>query len=125
MEGRERDSLDNCAARSRDTIHVLFDQLPMVILDLLATVPAEVESVQMLVGEAGRAALSECDLGRWRLDVFVALLVVVRGGGHVVASEDASGDNNSVGGVKGQALWLVKEISMIGRKAVEADCIQR
>jgi len=34
-------------------------------------------------------------------------------------------ENNSVGGAKGQALWLVEEISMIGGEAVEADCIQR
>jgi hypothetical protein len=57
--------------------------------------------------------------------MLLALLVVVRGGGHVVASEDATGEKNSVGGAKVQALWLVKEINIFSGKAVEADCFQR
>jgi len=77
------------------------------------------------LGGVDRAALLECDLGRWHRDEFVSVLVLVRRGGHVVASEDATGEKNSVGGAKEQALWLVKEISMISGKAVEADCIQR
>jgi hypothetical protein len=123
-EGREGDLLDNCCVCSRDSLHVLFDELAMVILDLLVTVPVEVKSVHMVVGRVGRAALLECDLGRWRRDVFVPVLVV-GGGGHVVASEDATGEKDSVGGAKEEALWLVKEVSMIGVQAVEAGCIQR
>jgi hypothetical protein len=60
----------------------------MVILDLLATLPVEVESIHIVMGRVYRLALLECNLGRWCRDIFFTLLVVVRGGGHVVASED-------------------------------------
>lgn len=73
---------------TRDSLHVLFNELAMVILDLLVTVPMEVESVHMVMGQVGQATLLECDLGRWWWDVFVAVLVVVRGGASVVVSKE-------------------------------------
>jgi len=49
-EGREGDSHDNRCVRSRDSLHVLFDNSAMVILDLLGTLLVEVESIHMVVG---------------------------------------------------------------------------
>jgi len=62
-KGERGDSLDDSRVHSRDSLHVLFDEVAMVI-DLLATVPVEVESVHMVVGGVGQNALLECDFGR-------------------------------------------------------------
>jgi len=75
-KGGRGDSLDDSRVHSRDSLHVLFDEVAMVILDLLATVPVEVESVHMVVGGVGQNALLECDFGRWRRDMLLAVLVL-------------------------------------------------
>ena len=108
------DSHDDSLVRS-NSLHVLFDELTMVILDLLATVSVKVESVHMVVGGVGvgHGLLQKCDPGRWRRDVLFVVLVLAafpscfenfdftRGGGvHVIASHDPTGGENFISGAK-------------------------
>jgi len=116
-KGLGGDSLYNSRVRLRNRIlYVLLDLVAMVILDDLAAVPLEAESVHMVLGGVGRDALLECDMRRRRLqDGLMVVLVLplfrscfenfdfTRGDGvQVIASHDVTGGKNSVSSAKEQ-----------------------
>ena len=117
---QRKNSLDNTCVRSRNSVHVVFNNLAMVVLDLLSTVPVEIKFVQSFVrAVAIVGTLIESDLGRRRRGSFLAALVLVvftscfedfeftREGVDVVASHDPTGGQDSVSSAKEQVTYYV------------------
>lgn len=69
-------SLDLSCMCSRNSLHIICDQLFMVIFNTLATFPMEVEFVQNVMGRVGRDILLKCDRRR-RQDVPLASFLVL------------------------------------------------
>ena len=115
---QRKNSRDNSCVRCRKMLHVVFNEHAMVVLDLLSTVPMEIEFGQNFVRAVVIVGtLIKCDFGRRRRDRLFAVLVFIampscfedfdftREGIDVVASHDPTGGQNSVSNAKKQVTF--------------------
>ena len=112
---RRKNSLDNASVCARNSLHVVCNEILMVVLDLLSAGPVEIELVQSFVRAVAIVGTGiECDLGRRRRDILFTVLVLgvftscfedldfTSEGIDVIASPDLTGGENSVSRIKEQ-----------------------